>query len=146
MALPRYEISLWVLKNIFFNTRGEILHLLAAMQCSIYYINTNEIPNHFTLIVFWCERGDLLCSHSKGDIFTWEDNMLFSQWRYQVFVRKLPWYFIGVYIIKKLIKHEGPQDTPFRSTSSTTHLPHTLYNKQSWFAKCCIALHHRSVR
>ena len=39
---------------------------------------TNEIPNHFTLIVFWCERRDLLSSHSKGDIFTCEDNMLFS--------------------------------------------------------------------
>ena len=36
------------------------------------------MPNHFTLIVFWCERRDLLCSHSKGDIFTCEDNMLFS--------------------------------------------------------------------
>ena len=33
---------------------------------------------HFTLIVFCCERRDLLCSHSKGDIFTCEDNMLFS--------------------------------------------------------------------
>ena len=34
---------------------------------------------HFTLIVFWCERHDLLCSHSKDDIFTCEDkNMSFS--------------------------------------------------------------------
>ena len=41
-------------------------------------INTNELPNRFTLIVFWCERRDLLCSHSNGDIFTCEDNMLFS--------------------------------------------------------------------
>ena len=31
-----------------------------------------------TLIVFWCERRDLLCSHSSGVIFTCEDNMLFS--------------------------------------------------------------------
>ena len=28
-------------------------YLQAAMLCSIYYINTNEIPNHFKLIVFW---------------------------------------------------------------------------------------------
>ena len=28
--------------------------------------------------IFWCERHDLLCSYSKGDIFTCEDNMLFS--------------------------------------------------------------------
>ena len=41
-------------------------------------MNTNELPNHFPLIVFWCERCDLLCSHSNGDIFTCEDNMLFS--------------------------------------------------------------------
>ena len=34
--------------------------------------------HHFTLIVFWCERRDLLCIHSKGDILTREDNMLFS--------------------------------------------------------------------
>ena len=39
---------------------------------------TNELPNHFALIVFWCERRDVLCSHSNGDIFTCEDNMLFS--------------------------------------------------------------------
>ena len=61
-----------------FNTRREISYLQAAVKCSIYYINTNEIPNHFTLIVFWCERRDLLWSHSNGDIFTREDNMLFS--------------------------------------------------------------------
>ena len=62
MAAWRYEFSLRVLKNI-----------SRVSACSIYYINTNEIPNHFTLIVLWCERRDLLCSHSKGDIFTCED-------------------------------------------------------------------------
>ena len=40
--------------------------------------HSNELPNHFTLIVFWCERRSLLRSHSNGDIFTCEDNMLFS--------------------------------------------------------------------
>ena len=64
MAARRYEISLRVLKNI--------------SRVSAAIINTNEIPNHFTLIVFCCERRDLLCSYSKGDIFTCEDNMLFS--------------------------------------------------------------------
>ena len=101
MAVQSYEISLRV--KYFFNTRREIWYLQAAMKCSIYHINTNEIPNHFTLIVFWCERCDLLCSQSKGDIFTCEDNMLFSMWRYQVFARKLTSYFIGVYIIKDYI-------------------------------------------
>ena len=36
-------------------------------------MNTNELLNHFTLIVFWYERRNLLCSHSNGDIFTCED-------------------------------------------------------------------------
>ena len=42
-----------------------------------------------SLYSFWCERRDLLCSHSKGDIFTCEDKMLFphvkiSSFRYKV--------------------------------------------------------------
>ena len=46
----------------FFNTR------------TIHFISFhNEIPNHFTSIVFWCERRDLLCSLGNGDIFTCED-------------------------------------------------------------------------
>ena len=74
--------------------------------------SARNVPNHFTLIVFWCERRDLSCSHSNGDIFICEDNMLFSHvkitcyfhmWRYQVFARKLNWYFIGVYIINIII-------------------------------------------
>ena len=40
--------------------------------------HTNEIPNHFTLIVFCCERYDV-CSHSNGDLFMCKDNMLSSQ-------------------------------------------------------------------
>ena len=40
----------------------------------VHYINNNEIPNHFTLIVLWCERRDLLCSYSNGDIFPYEDS------------------------------------------------------------------------
>ena len=63
----------------FFNTSEEKF-CISKRPCNVlfYYINTNELPNHFTLIVFWCERCDLLCSHSNGDIFTCEDKMLFS--------------------------------------------------------------------
>ena len=61
MAVRRYKISLRVLKNI------------SRVSASNYFINNNELPNHFTLIVFWCERCDLLCSHSNSDIFTCED-------------------------------------------------------------------------
>ena len=54
------------------------------------------MPNHFTLtLLFCCERRDVSCSHSNHDLFTREDNMLFSH----VFARKLTWYFIGIYII-----------------------------------------------
>ena len=71
MATWRYEISLRGERvKYFFNTRREILYPQAAMLCSIHYININEIPNHFTLIVCWCEGRNLSCSHSNGDIFT----------------------------------------------------------------------------
>ena len=118
MAARRYKISLRVLKNIswvsaankwnIFSTR-EKKFLISKRPCNVLFIiiNTNEIPNHVNLIVFWCERRDLLCSHGKGDIFTCEDNnCYFHMWRYQVFARKLTWYFIGVYIIKLIIPIE----------------------------------------
>ena len=55
------------------------------------------MPNRFNETVFSCKRRDLLCSHRKGDIFTRENNMLFSGVKiYHVFARKLTWYFIGV--------------------------------------------------
>ena len=53
-----------------------------------YFLNTNEIPNHFTWIVFWSERCSLLWSHSNGDIFTCEDNMLFSHVKISSFCAK----------------------------------------------------------
>ena len=66
MTMQRYNISFQVLKNITSERSEQVKYFFNT----IYYINTNELPNHFTLIVFWCERHDLLCSHSKGDIFT----------------------------------------------------------------------------
>ena len=71
MAARRYEIYLRVLKNIsrvraanernIFST-GEDKFRISKRPCNVffYYINTNELPNHFTLIVFWCEMRDLL--------------------------------------------------------------------------------------
>ena len=37
---------------------------------------------------FSCERRDLLCSHSNGDIFTCENNMLFSRVKISCFRAK----------------------------------------------------------
>ena len=36
-------------------------------------MNINKLLKHFTLIVFWYERRNLLCSHTSVDIFTRED-------------------------------------------------------------------------
>ena len=57
------------------------------MQCFIYYINTSEIPNHFTRVIF---------SHKI--------TCYFHIWRYHVFLQKLTWYCIGVYIISDRIQ------------------------------------------
>ena len=62
-------------------------------------MNTNEIPNHFTETALSCKRRNLLCSHSNSDIFTCENNMLFSRVKISCFRTKLTWYIIGVYII-----------------------------------------------
>ena len=74
----KFLFECWRIFHSFAFFQHEKRNFQAAMERSIYYIKTNEIPNHFTLIVVRCERRDLLCSHSKGDIFTCEDNILFS--------------------------------------------------------------------
>ena len=93
MAKRGYKISLRVLKNtrtrqIFLEHEKRKFNLVSPSSHVMFYfhIDTNEIPNNFTLIAFCCERHDLLCSHSNGELFTCEDNMLFSQKRYHVFV------------------------------------------------------------
>ena len=68
-----------------------------------YYINTKEIPNHFTETVLSCERHDLLCSHSNSGFSHVKITWHFDVWRYHVFTQKLTWYFIGVYIIIECI-------------------------------------------
>ena len=35
-------------REIFFNTRRELSYLEAAMSCSDFLYNTNEMQNHFT--------------------------------------------------------------------------------------------------
>ena len=61
VAARRYETSLRVLKNI---SQHETI---------------SRRPNYFTLIVFNCERRNLWCIHSNGDLFTCEDNIMFSR-------------------------------------------------------------------
>ena len=85
MAVRRYETSSRVL-NIQHEKRNFVSP--SSHVCSIYYINTNEIPKHFNETVFSCKRRNLLCSHSNGDIFTCENNMLFSRVKISCFCVK----------------------------------------------------------
>ena len=83
MAARRYEISLRLLKNIsrasadnerniFFQHEKRNFVSPSEHVKFYFYVNIKQIPNHFTQIVFWCGRCDLLCSHSNGDTFTCE--------------------------------------------------------------------------
>ena len=71
-AAWRYEISLRVLKNI--------SRVSAATPMKYQTISLTQF--------FSCERRDLLCSHSNGDIFTCENNMLFSRVKISCFRAK----------------------------------------------------------
>ena len=62
----RYEISLWVLKNI--------SRVSGANEWNIFQHEWNTKPFYFR-----CERRNFLCSHSNGVIFTCENNMLSSR-------------------------------------------------------------------
>ena len=86
----------------------KIFHEWAQRTSEIFfqhlYKHTNELPNHFTFIVFRCERpiyyvaiATVIFSHVKITCY-------FHMWRYQVFAWKLTWYFIGVDIIIIIIE------------------------------------------
>ena len=84
MAARRYEISLRVLKNIaltreiFFQheERNFVSPSGHVMFSLLYKHQWNTNPFHFNSFLVW--KRDLLWSHSNGDIFTCEYNMLFS--------------------------------------------------------------------
>ena len=48
---------------------------------------------YYFKIIFCCERGHLLCNHSNGDLFTCENNMLFSLVKMSCFRAKAPLVF-----------------------------------------------------
>ena len=88
MAARRYKISFRVLKifhewaqwtsEIFFQheKRNFVSPSGHVMFYLLYKHQWTTKPFHFNSFVVWKAR--LLCSHSSGDIFTREDNMLFS--------------------------------------------------------------------
>ena len=73
MAAQRNEISLLVLKKYFTCSLRSLVKYFPTLEekfriskrpCNVLfitrYLNTNEILNHFTQIVFWSERCGLL--------------------------------------------------------------------------------------
>ena len=93
----RNLFHLWYIEDITW-PRGDMKSLFECWNIfSIRDTCRNTKPFHFNS--FWCKRSDLFCSHSNGDIFTCEDNMLFWHAKISSFARKLTWYFIGVYKI-----------------------------------------------
>ena len=113
MAARRYEISLQVLKNIsrvsaanewnifqhekrnFVSPSGHVMFYL------LYKYQWNAKPFHFNIFlaakgaVYHVAIATVIFSHVKITCY-------FHMWRYHVFVRKLTWYFIGIYIIKTI--------------------------------------------
>ena len=65
------------------------------------------MPNHFTLTFFLLRRRDVSCSHSNRDLFTCEDNMLFSHVKISCFRAKahlvFHWYLYnkGLYHLRQ---------------------------------------------
>ena len=73
-----------------------------SMFYSLFKHHWNTKLFHF-LHFFFCERRDLLCSHSNRDISRVKMTCYFQMWRYHVFARKITGYFIGVYKINNSI-------------------------------------------
>ena len=84
----------------------------------LYKHQWNAKPFHFNS--FWCERRDLLCSLSKGDIFTCADNTLFSHVKISSFCTKahlvIHWCLYNKIIMithTQSVLHHSPQEVGF---------------------------------
>ena len=60
----------------YFNTRRDILPVQAVKLCPIYYVNTNEMPTHFTFNSL--QKARFTSNHNNRALFTCEGNALFS--------------------------------------------------------------------
>ena len=76
MKLWIYEIEDITGRAVIRNFSSSVENYFKILFFLLYKHQWNTKPFHSNS--FWYERHDLLCSHSKGDIFTCEDNMLFS--------------------------------------------------------------------
>ena len=73
MTWPRGDTKFPFERNIFQHEKKNFLSPSGHVIYSIYYINTNEIPNHFT------KDAIFICNHSNSDLFTRENKMLSSR-------------------------------------------------------------------
>ena len=121
-------------------------YLQATMSCSIYYINTNKILNHFTLIFCWLQKGAIYLVAAIATV-------IFYVWTYHVFAQSLPgissvfiWYkryliiiiltvskpsrtLRGIVVSPPLI-HSSKDICPSASSSSSTNMSCNIYNTQ----------------
>ena len=88
--------------EIFFSTREEKFriskrpcNILSIIQTPMKY-QTSLLKKFFGLkgVVYYEAKAMVIFSHVKITCY-------FHMWRYQIFARKLTWYFIGVYIINR---------------------------------------------
>ena len=68
------------------HSKRNFLSSSAHAMFYLLYKHQFEIPNYFTLILFCIERCNFCCSHSNCDLFTCDDNRLFSRVKIFVFV------------------------------------------------------------
>ena len=118
MAARRYKISLCVLKifhewaqqtsEIFFQQekRDFVSPSSHVMFFSLYKHQWTTKQFHFNNI--FSVKGAIYFSVKATVIFSRvKITCYFRMWKYQIFAGKLTWYFIGVYIIKILMKCNG---------------------------------------
>ena len=77
------------------------------------------MPNHFTYIFFCYERGDLACSRSSGDLFTRENNMLFSRVKISCFPAKAHPHGISLVFFYTIILKKRDEQIHKTKRSST---------------------------
>ena len=96
MALRRYEISLRVLKTL--EVREEKFRI-SKRPCNVLKYKIISVKHFFS-----CERRDLLCSLSNGDILTCKDNLLFSHVKISCFRAKahlvFHWYLYNKQFVR----------------------------------------------
>ena len=122
-ALTR-EIFFQHEKRNFVSPSGHVMFYL------LYKHQWNTKPFHFNS--FWCERRNLLCSLSNGDIFTYEDNMLFSHVKISCFRVKAHLVFhLCLHTKFFLVVQGAAKSCPLLLKKSTKKVEKKLYLKCS---------------